>query len=229
MKTAEFKAYLEESRGLERDYLSELVRSRKAAWRVAAGAGALVVLALATLVALLPLKRVEAFVLRVDNATGSVDIVTALRDGQASYGEVVDKYFVNKYVLNRESYDFDTIQTAYDTTALLSGPDVQREYLALFQGPNARDKVLSNQARILVHVRSITPGTTRNTAVVRFATVRRQSNGAPDVEESLVATIGFRYVAAAMHEQERLVNPLGFEVTSYRVDPEVVSGSVKEG
>jgi type IV secretion system protein VirB8 len=27
-----------------------------------------------------------------------------------------------------------------------------------------------------------------------------------------------------MREQDRLVNPLGFQVTSYRVDPEVVAG-----
>ena len=161
----------------------------------------------------------------MDNATGSVDMVTTLRDGQTTYGEVVDKYFLNKYVLNRESYDYETLQTAYDTTALLSSADVQREYLALFQGPSARDKVLSNNVRILVKVRSLAPSTSRNTAVVRFSTVRKQANGSPDVEESLVATIGFRYVGAAMHEQDRLVNPLGFQVTSYRVDPEVVGGS----
>jgi type IV secretion system protein VirB8 len=225
MRAAELERYLEESRGLERDYLDELVRSRRAAWRVAAAAGALVAVALGAVVALVPLKRVEPFVLRVDNATGSVDAVTALSDGQTTYGEAVDKYFLNKYVLNRESYDYETIQTAYDTTVLLSAPEVQREYLALFEGPNARDKVLANHTRIVVKVRSITPGTTRNTATVRFTTRRRHAGGAPDVEESLVATIGFRYVGAAMREQDRLVNPLGFQATSYRVDPEVVGGS----
>ena len=151
-------------------------------------------------------------------------MVTTLRDGQTTYGEVVDKYFLNKYVLNRESYDYDTIQTAYDTTVLLSSPEVQREYLALFEGPNGRDKVLSNQTRIVVKVRSITPGTSGNTAVVRFSTRRKQANGAQEVEESLVATVGFRYVRAAMREQDRLVNPLGFQVASFRVDPEVVGG-----
>lgn len=225
MKMADLDKYLEESRGLERDYLDELVRSRRAAWRVAAAAGVLVLLALGALVAVLPLKRVEGFVLRVDNATGSVDMVTTLRDGQTTYGEVVDKYFLNKYVLNREAYDYDTVQTAYDTTALLSSPEVQREYLALFEGPIARDKVLSNHTRIVVKVRSIAPGTAKNTAVVRFSTTRRRLDGAPDVEESLVATIGFRYVSAATREQDRLVNPLGFQATSYRVDPEVVGGS----
>ena len=224
MRASDLDRYLEESRGLERDYLDELVRSRRTAWRVAAAAAVLCAAALGTVAALTPLKRVEAFVLRVDNATGAVDAVTRLRDAQASYGEVVDRYFVNKYVLSRESYEYDTLQTAYDTALLLSTSDVQREYAALFEGPNARDKVLSNRVRTLVKVRSISPGTTRNTAVVRFARRSAAADGAPAEEESLVATIGFRYVGAAMHEEDRLVNPLGFQVTSYRVDPELVSG-----
>jgi type IV secretion system protein VirB8 len=224
MRAGDLEQYLEESRGLERDYLEELVRSRRAAWRVAAGAAVLVAAALAAVVALVPLKRVEAFVLRVDNATGAVDLVTTLRDGQASYGEVVDRYFLNKYVLARESYDYETLQTAYDTTALMSSGEVQREYAALFDGPKARDKVLANRVRVVVKVRSIAPGTTRNTAVVRFATRAAHADGTSEPEESLVATIGFRYVGGAMHEQDRLVNPLGFQVTSYRVDPEIAGG-----
>ncbi len=224
MRAGDLAQYLEESRGLERDYLEELVRSRRAAWRVAVGAAVLVAAALAAVVALVPLKRVEAFVLRVDNATGAVDLVTTLRDGQASYGEVVDRYFLNKYVLARESYDYETLQTAYDTTALMSSGDVQREYAALFDGPKARDKVLANRVRIIVKVRSIAPGTTRNTAVLRFATRVTHADGTSGPEESFIATIGFRYVGGAMREQDRLVNPLGFQVTSYRVDPEIVGG-----
>src|SRR5690349_702890 len=202
MNSADLMQYLEESRGLERDYLEELVRSRRAAWRVAAGAAVLAAAALAAVVALVPLKRVEAFVLRVDNATGAVDLVTTLRDGQASYGEVVDRYFLNKYVLAREGYEYDTLQTAYDTTALMSSDDVQREYAALFDGPNARDKVFTNRARIVVNVRSIVPGTSRNTAVVRFARHLSHRDGSSGAEENLIATIGFRYVAVAMREQD---------------------------
>src|SRR3954454_23033162 len=108
MRAADLEKYLEESRGLERDYLDELVRARRAAWRVAAGATVLTVVALAAVIALVPLKRGDAFVLRVDNATGGVDVVTTLRDEKASYGEVVDRYFLNKYVLARESYDYET-------------------------------------------------------------------------------------------------------------------------
>lgn len=220
MKREEFERYLEESRGLERDYVAELVRSRQRAFGVAGVAALVATVALFAVARLAPLKRVEAFVLRVDSATGSVDEVTRLRDAKESYGEVVNKYFLNRYVLSRESYDYETIQSDFDTTLLLSSEDVQREYRAIYDGPSARDKVLSNRTRIVVKVRSITPA--RDTAVVRFT--RRRETGGTAVEDSLVATIGFRYVGAAMKEEDRRVNPLGFQVTSYRVDPEVVGG-----
>jgi type IV secretion system protein VirB8 len=220
MRVTDLEQYLEESRGLERDYLAELVRSRRSAWWVGSIGVGLAVLSMGMLLALLPLKRVEAFVVRVDNATGAVDVVSRIRDAQESYGEAVDRYFVNRYLLGRESYDFDTIQADYDQTLLFSSPSVQREYGALFEGDDARDKVLSNRVRILVKVRSITP--TRDIAVVRFTRTTLPSDGSPFSEESLIATIGFRYVAAPMKEEDRRINPLGFQVVSYRVDPEVV-------
>ena len=217
-----FERYLEESRGLERDYLGELARSRRMAWRVAFAALGLVGVMGAALLALLPLRRVEPFVVRVDNATGAVDLVSMLKNAKETYGEAVDKYFLNKYVLAREGYDYATVQVTYDTAVLLSSPDVQHEFLALYEGPKARDKVLADRVQLVVRVRSITPG--KDTAVVRFVRTRRTTDGAPEGEESMVATIGFQYVALPMREEDRLVNPLGFQVTAYRVDPEVVGG-----
>lgn len=222
MKQSEFKKYVEESKGLERDYLQELTRSRRAAWWVAITSAGLAVLAFSGIALLLPLKRVEPFVVRVDNATGGVDIVTVLRDAPQSYGEAVDKYFLNKYVQSRETYDFETLQLTYDTTLLFSSPDVQREFRALFEGPGARDKALGGSVRYQIKVRSITPA--KDSAVVRFVRTRHAGGGTSDVDENLVATIGFEYVAAPMHEEDRLVNPLGFQVKSYRIDPETVGG-----
>ena len=222
MNREAFGEYLEESRGLERDLLLEQRRSRRAAWRVAAVSWALLALSLLGFALLLPLKRVEPFVVRVDNATGAVDIVTVLKTTPESYGEAVDKYWLNRYVLARESYDHETVQATYDATVLLSMPAVQREFQAIYDGQEARDRVLGNRIRLVVRVRSITPA--KDTAMVRFVRSRRATDGSSEIEESLVASIGFRYVAAPMREEDRLVNPLGFQVTSYRVDPETLSG-----
>lgn len=222
VRAEELKGYLEESRGLERDYIGELVGSRRRAWFVAGTFGVLAVLGVAAGIAGLSQTAPDPVVLRVDNATGAVDRVTVMREHEVSYGEVVDEYWLNQYVLNRESYDYDTIQLAYDTTALLSSPDVQQQYYKIFAGPNARDLVLSNHARIIVSVRSIQPNG-RGQATVRFTAQQVNRNGAKEHPEHLIATIGYTYVNAPMSAADRRINPLGFQTTSYRVDPETLS------
>lgn len=236
LKSEDVQRYLEESRGLERDYMGEVLRSRQIAWRLVIGAGTLMGVALVALLCLTPLKTNTPFVLRVDNATGHVDVLTTLRESERSYGEVVDSYFLNQYVLNREGYDYATLQSAYNTTALLSDPNVQREYYALFEGSQARDKAFKNNAKIIVQVRSITPtpetgspGTSSlgtdssGIAVVRFSTQAKHSNGSIDPLRHWIATIGYTYKDAVISSFDRRVNPLGFQVTSYRIDPETLN------
>lgn len=223
IKSSEFAAYAEEAKGLERDYVGEVLRSRSLWQKVAVGALGLASVAVAAVAMLTPLKTEKVVVLRVDNSTGNVEVVNTLADPKATYGEVVDKYFLNQYVLHRESYDYNTIQTDYDATALLSAPDVQREFFASYEGPESRDKVLKNSARIVVSIRSITPNPTLHTAVVRFSTQRIDRDGTLVPAQDWIATMAYAYVAAPTAEGDRRVNPLGFQVTSYRVDPETVA------
>jgi type IV secretion system protein VirB8 len=230
VKSDDVQRYLEESRGLERDYMAEILRSRQVAWYLAIGSSSLLAVSLLALLFLTPLKTNTPFVLRIDNATGHVEVLTTLRESETSYGEVVDSYFLNQYVLNREGYDNSTIQNAYNTTALLSDPEVQREYYAIFEGAQARDKVLKNHAKIIVQVRSITPTPETSSpgggiAVVRFSTQIKHSNGSIEPLHNWIATIGYTYKDAVMSSVDRRINPLGFQVTSYRIDPETLSPS----
>jgi len=225
IKSDGIKNYLEESRGLERDYMAEVLRSRLVAWRIAIGSSSLLSVALLALLFLTPLKTNTPYVLRVDNATGHVEVLTTIRESESSYGEVVDSYFLNQYVLNREGYDYNTIQNAYNTTALLSDPEVQREYYALFEGAQARDTVLKDRAKIVVQIRSITPTPETGTAVVRFSTQLKYSNGSIEPLQNWIATTSYTYKDATMSSVDRRINPLGFQITSYRIDSETLTPS----
>ena len=57
-------------------------------------------------------------------------------------------------------------------------------------------------------------------ANVRFRRTVRQVQQV--TESDWIATIAFAYTRAPMSEADRLRNPLGFQVTSYRADPEVI-------
>lgn len=221
IKTKDLPTYLEESRGLERDLLSEYGRSRRRGW-IVGGAGLVFGLfGFVTAIVGVSQEVPAPLILRVDNATGAVDQVTAMKIEDVSYGEVIDEYWLNQFVLNRESYDYNTIQQNYETTALLSAPDVQKEYYELYDGANARDLVLSNRARIRVKIKSIQPNN-QGQATVRFTTTEIRDNGTVPRSQDWIATVGYRYVQGPMNRSDRRVNPLGFQVTSYRADPELI-------
>ncbi|WP_019219361.1 virB8 family protein [Bartonella florencae] len=222
IKVEQLNSYYEESRGLERDLINEFIRSRKTAWRVAGAAGLFGLFGMICGIVGFSQPAPTPLVLRVDNTTGAVDVISIMREHEESYGEVVDRYWLNQYVLNRETYDYDTIQLNYDTTALLSAAAVQQEYYKIYEGEKARDKVLSNKARITVKVRSIQPNGLGQ-ATVRFTTRQLDSSGAATgPKQHHIATIGYTYVGAPMKSSDRLLNPLGFQVTSYRSDPEIL-------
>ncbi|WP_455477896.1 virB8 family protein [Bartonella sp. B10] len=221
VKAERLNSYYEESRGLERELINEFIKSRKTAWWVAGAVGILGLLGMMCGVVGFSQPAPTPLVLRVDNATGAVDVISVMREHETSYGEVVDKYWLNQYVLNRETYDYDTIQLSYDTAALLSAPTVQQEFYKIYEGENARDQVLSDKARIVVKVRSIQPNGLGQ-ATVRFTTQQHNSNGAIEQKQHHIATIGYTYVGAPMKSSDRLLNPLGFQVTSYRSDPEIL-------
>ena len=182
------------------------------------------VLGVTAVAALAPMKETELRVVRVNETTGFVDVVETLSDATTTYGEVVDKYFLNQYVLRREGYDFYTLQNDYDTTALLSAPAVQQEYYKIYEGANARDKKLENSLRVVVAVKSITPNPKTSTAVVRFSTENRYADGRVETRADWIATMNYGYVNLPESETDRRLNPLGFQIKSYRVDPEIVAG-----
>jgi len=222
-----FDTYLSETRGLERDFVGELVNSRRRAWRVATGFGALAALATVSMTGVIVSYRnpPPPPVFTIDKATGHVDMVTTLANDKIDPGWAVDKQYINTYVLNREGYDFNSLQLLYNTTGLFSSERVQREYGTIWQGKTARDKVLGDTAVITVDVKSIVQGPD-HTATVRFSTLTRYNNNGNTVGPvNYIATLAYRYVGAPMKEDDRRIDALGFQITSYRVDPEVVGAT----
>ncbi|MGH8262046.1 MAG: VirB8/TrbF family protein, partial [Steroidobacteraceae bacterium] len=94
MSTApELEAYYAEARSWDADRVAMTRRSARIAWVVAA-AGWLCAVASASAIAFLtPLKTVEPFLVRIENATGRVDVVPVYA-GRADLGETVTRYLL---------------------------------------------------------------------------------------------------------------------------------------
>lgn len=199
-----------------------LKKSTKTAWRISFVMIGITAIAVAAVAMLAPLKTVQPFVIRVDNNTGLTDTVSVMKNRQDSYDEIVDKYFLKQYVIYREGYDWETVQTTFDATKLMSNPNVKSEFEKFYGSENAPHKVLKNSRKVVVRVQSV--AFLGDLAQVRFTKQSIAVGGSTEDEKTppikMIATIAWEYQGGKMSEQDRLINPLGFKVTSYRVDRE---------
>lgn len=221
--SSDLKRYFSEARRWDQDRLAMALRSRRRAWTVAGLAGGLAIIATGAVAVLTPLKTTEPFVIRVDQATGAVDVVRALssEDGPTRYDEAVSKYFLAQYVRTREGYLDPAAEDSFRLVSLLSGPAEQRRWAEHYRGsnPQSPQNLYGPDGEAVIAIRAIA-FISEDVANVRFhRTVRRAQQV---VESDWIATLSFTYTRAPMTEPDRLRNPLGFQVVSYRADPEVI-------
>ena len=218
----DLKVYFDEGKSWGADVVREAKRSERRAWCVAAGFGFLALLGVGAVYALTPFKTVEPFVVRVDRATGAVDVMTALKSEKPlSYDEAVTKHFVAQYVRAREGWLAPAAEANFRQVSIMSTPAEQQRWGDAFRptNPQSPQVVYGPAGEAQVDIRAIS-FVSDGVASVRFhRTVRR----AQQVDESdWIATVAYAYTTAPMAEADRLRNPLGFQVTSYRADPEAV-------
>lgn len=216
LRTIDVAEELEKTRGLERDLIGELVSSRRSSRRLNVFFGALAFVSVGAVAGLTPLKAPpEMYVVRVNDASGAIEHVSRLGESLDSYGDRLDRYFLNAYIRNCESYNWYTVQEQFDTCALLSAPVVQTQYGKRFDGPNAPTERLGQLSNIDVDVHSITMGVNQ-TATVRFSTAERDvTTGRAERERHMIATIAYSYINVPLTESVARRNPLGFQVTRY--------------
>ncbi|MBM3552099.1 MAG: virB8 family protein [Alphaproteobacteria bacterium] len=221
IRTDELQTYFDNARRWEQDLLLAAQRSKRIAWFVAASACALAIVSVGAVAALAPLKTVEPFVIRVDNSTGIVETVAALKETPARYDEAVTKYFLARYVRAREGFSAAEAETNFRAVSLLSAPPEQARFAAWYRGSNPESpQVLHGKFGVAtVRVKAISL-LSDNVASVRYLTESRKGDETRTAH--WIATLTFAYVNAPMASTDRLINPLGFQVSEYRADPEAL-------
>lgn len=214
-------AYFQQAASWDQDRILALQKSKRTAWIIAASAASLCMVLALGLVLLIPLKTVEPFMVRVDSSSGIVDQVVKLKDARESYDEVMTKFFLRRVVTLRETYTRGQLQSNYDQSVLFTAPSARPQLKADFSfdnpnGPYKRYGELGTAAIQIVNVSFVA----KNIAQVRYQRTERKSGA--EVQTRWVATVEFRYVSQPASEEARAVNPLGFQVTNYRNDPEAV-------
>jgi type IV secretion system protein VirB8 len=216
-------AYYKEAATWNRDRIEAIGQSRRIAWWVAGSATVVAVLLAFTLMLLMPLKTVVPYTLLVDRNTGFVQALTPLDPQRISGDAAITQSFLVQYVIARESYDIDTIQSEFRKVALWSADRARSDYIASTQGSNPQSPLVLYPRTTIVQtrVKSVSP-MGPDTAMVRFETQRRDAGGQALPPQAYVAIIRYRYSGEPMSVEDRFVNPLGFQVLRYRRDAEAL-------
>ncbi len=214
-----FANYLSEAKSWETNKVKTLESSRRTAWIVAVCAGAMAFLAIIAVAMLTPLKTAVPYVIRVDNATGGVDIVSSQVDGKTNYDEIMNKYHIQWYVRWREGYSRHLISDFYKNVGLTSSREEQNKYAQLInpKNPESPINVYGDEATINITIKS-TSFIKENVALVRYT--KELNQGSSRTLSHWAATIVFQYNGTPMSEKDRAINPLGFQVIEYRNDPD---------
>ncbi|MBB4125312.1 type IV secretion system protein VirB8 [Xanthomonas translucens] len=212
-------------------------RSERRAWWVAFGAIVMCLLLGGGYYYMLPLKEKIPYLVMADAYTGTATVAVLQNTGDVrniTASEALARSNVSRFITARESYDFEMMGlNDWNTVFAMAEKDgaVANEYRALHSpnNPSAPYFIYGKVRSIRVNILSITllggAGKPYTGANVRFQrSIYDKKSGQTTLLDNRFAIMGFRYNGnLAMSDTLRVENPLGFQVTDYRVDTDYAS------
>lgn len=182
-----------------------------------------VIAALFVILFLNKMKTLEPFVIEIEEKTGIVTVVDQSTVKNFSANESVNNYFILKYLRLWEIFDNNNYKYNYYTQLrLFSSPAVFNQFLSYIRlsNPDSPINLYANNPIISgdIKVRSIQYIET-NLVQIRFniqIKTKRAERYENNTEKSYIASIRFAYNDLQINESERYINPLGFQVISYK-------------
>ena len=220
--------YFREAASWNDDRVDHAIRGARNAWRVAGGACLCAAASGMSLLLLIPLKRVEPYVIRVDNGTGIVDVVPVYT-GQAAMDETVTRYFLTHYISVCERFNFATAESDYEECGAFHSARRNQAWYALWNvnNPASPLNVHKDGSIVRVQVESVSffrrANGVSDVAQVRYLKAERQADGADERFTHWISTIQYAYGAPSKEPTVRRWNPLGFKVLEITSEPEVIT------
>jgi type IV secretion system protein VirB8 len=221
------EAYFREAQSWDADRLEQFRRSARTAWAVAGAGWICAVTCAVALVILMPLKRVEPFVIRVDNSTGIVDVAPVLTE-YATPEEAVTRYFLTHYITICERFNYSTAESDYEECGAFHSPQRNQAWYANWSASNPASplNVHKDGSSVRAQVKSVSFFTRASgladLAQVRYLKAVRQPGGSDEKISDWVSTIQYAYADPSRDPKTRRWNPLGFKIVDFHSEPEVL-------
>jgi type IV secretion system protein VirB8 len=162
-------------------------------------------------------KSLEPYVIEIDDKTGMATVVQQISSQNYTANEAMRRYFLNKFIQAATGYNPQTFREDSETIRLFSAPQIYVEY---------RNRInplaLGSDTKIAVRIKSIIfkDITSAEVRITREIMSGNQGN----TTKNEVIFIRFVFVPEIPFTiEERLINPLGFQVLKFDIGDEVYS------
>ena len=228
MKEVAIQAYYAVAKSWDQDRHALNRRATTLAYGVAGAGWVCAIVTGLALMALMPLKRVEPFLIRVDSSTGVIDTVPVYA-GSSTLPETVTRYFLNHYITVCERFDFATAESDYEECGAFHTAARNQEWSERWSRSNPASplNVYKDGTALRAQVSAVSfferASGVSDLAQVRYTLAKRQTEGADEQITHWIANIQYAFSDPSKDPKVRRWNPLGFKIMAFRAEPEVPS------
>ena len=220
-KNTNRESYYRDGDTWEYETYLRLKHSNRRAWIVAGTASTVSVLSLLAVVLVLPLKEFAPYVVTVHEETGYLEVTQGLKPGDLSQDEAVTSANIVRCLTAHETFDATDVKENFETVNLCMSEQALDNYRRIFAKGHPDNPVEKHgyDSTVRVQIKSLQL-LTDSTAQVRFQTVTTTRDRA--TVHHWITVLTFRYVQKPASLADRFKNPLGFQITRYRRDQEIL-------
>ncbi|MDO5757207.1 MAG: type IV secretion system protein [Rhodobacterales bacterium] len=207
----------------ENEVFFSLRRQRNWGWAVGGLGMGIGLAAVVALLLTIPLKEVRPYVIMVDRATGESEQIVSVRPTTLADQQAVLEAELVRYVTNRETYDPNDNPQRIPLVDGMSQEQAQASLRAIWNSGSREypPAIYGRDTLITTRVRSVSI-LDEDTAQVRFVRTLEKP-GINPVSRDFVAVVGYAFNPRTERTLDQVWrNPLGFTVTSYRIDAETL-------
>jgi type IV secretion system protein VirB8 len=165
-------------------------------------------------------KSFEPYVVELEEKTGVLKVIEHISETKLTADEAVKKFYIYSFLEVGEGYNYITFKADRRRLALLTLPQVYRQMYDKYstRNENSAVNILRDKGALTIRIKSMV-FLTPTIASVRFVVYNNATIGLRifPKEKHLVANIQFKFSDLQMTQEERFINPLGFQVTKYSV------------
>jgi type IV secretion system protein VirB8 len=211
--------YFKKAHNWDEEILAGTLQSKNRAWLLTFSSMGLLGLSLSAHLFILPLKSYEPYVITVERQSGYAELSRKLERGPLSQERAITESNLVRYVVAREQYNPALLRENYTYVSAMSTNNALGEFKKLWSASYEQNpsKLYGNNASVDIRIKSVSL-ISENLASVRF--IKTKTALDQETASHWNAIIEFGYSEKPLKMLERFQNPLGFEVISYRTNPE---------